>query len=79
MKKMQNLLHFCYIIHQIKSRASLFHWNFWVGQVNQPDVLDLHVTLWQRDQKRRSFPLFDDISLPECGQYMSQCATKVSF
>ena len=45
MKELQNFLYFCYVIHQIKLRAGLFHWNFWVGQVNLPDIFDLHVRL----------------------------------
>ena len=48
-------------------------------QVNQPNILDLHLTLWKSSEKNGLHPLFNDISLSECGQYMSQCSARIYF
>ena len=79
MKEVQNFQYFCYVIHQIKLRAGSSNRNFWVGQVDQPDILDLCLTLRKSGKKNGLDPLFYDISWSECGQYMSQCSTKISF
>ena len=79
MKEVQNFQYFCYVIHQIKLRAGLSNWNFWVGQVDQPDILDLCLTVRKSGKKNGLDPLFNDISWSECGQYKSQCSTKISF